>query len=134
MADTKTVSTSKIAMSTLALGIAIGGGGLYLLDPATDELRPVVTAQPEISSNDVLADVTPECWDEIKLVGADPQCNKDGATELRGKWTTDLWQCNGAIMGAREQACLDVGKAKAEKRAKDAKVAVVEEPAEVEKP
>jgi hypothetical protein len=114
MADTKPISATKISLTSLALGIAIVGGSIYYLDPGTDEMRPVEQVAP-VDPFGLIENADPKCAAEIRLRGPLPVCSKTGATELHGKWTTDLWECDGAIMKAEIQTCLDEAQAKAEK-------------------
>ena len=62
----------------------------------------------------LLTAATPECAVEVRRVGDNPVCTQDGETFLGDDQTAtrNLWKCNGAIMGPREQACLTAAKAR----------------------
>ena len=137
MADTKTLSATPLTLSAFALGIAIGGGGIYMLDTDTDEMRPVVV-QPDRAPSEMdalLAFAPTNCREEMAQI---PDFDKGLACAIgesylgSDKGPSAVLICNGAVMPRRLQACVEEAAAAQALAAKAEPVAG--EPLEVEKP
>ena len=141
MADTKTMSATPLTLSALAFGIALGGGGVYMLGE-DEQLHPVVV-QPDRAPNEMdalLAFAPKDCTDEMARI---PDADKGLACAIgesylgSDKEPSAVLICNGAVMPRRLQACVE--EAAAAKAIEDAKPKpepepVLEEPVEVKEP
>lgn len=102
------MDTTKMTLAFL-LGAAVSGALTYKVTGKTVEVVA------EAAAPDALLDAaTPQCAAEVRLRGPAPVCTKTGVSVLGNdrEPTTGLWQCDGAIMGPREQACLSAAAAK----------------------
>lgn len=130
MATTKTISVSSMVMSTAALVVATALGTVYVLDPDTDEMRPV-TAAAEVSLPSLVAAIDDaECLSELNKAPS-LDCREGSTTggdgrELQGWWCGQaFFPATGTKGAGMVGACLSAAKVKAEK-------AIAEAPIEAE--
>jgi hypothetical protein len=126
MADTKTLSATPLTLSALAFGIALGGGGVYMLGE-DEQLHPVQVQQDRAPSEmDAILTFAPKnCADEMAQI---PDYDKGLACAIgesylgSDKEPSAVLICNGAVMPRRLQACIEEAAAAQARKESDEKI------------
>jgi hypothetical protein len=112
------MAADKLTLSAMALAGIIAGSGATLMLVGKESKQTPVEQAVEVAPNELLDNAEPACADEVRQVGADPQCEKCESYLGNDSKPTQGWCCNGAFMPKRLQTCLDTAKAAAEAKAK----------------